>query len=132
MRLTREQLYAVVWVERMTHVAKRYEVSSSLLARVCERLNVPRPTRRYWAKLRHGIEMEQPPLPEPGLCDELRRLHEQALLKDLDRTVSHWAAGRTVREFLGQLECAVPVMHGLRRFRLRLRGLPGGRKTPTR
>jgi hypothetical protein len=32
-------------------VAKKYEVSSNFLARVCERLNVSRPSRGYWAQV---------------------------------------------------------------------------------
>ncbi len=71
MTVDRESLYKEVWEEPMTKGAKRYEVSSSFLARVCERLNVPRPPRGYWAKLRHGIKVEQPPLPEPQPGDDL-------------------------------------------------------------
>lgn len=41
MAVTRETLYEEVWAEPMTKVAARYGVSSSFLARVCERLNVP-------------------------------------------------------------------------------------------
>lgn len=47
MAVTRETLYEEVWAEPMTKVAARYGVSSSFLARVCERLNVPRPSRGY-------------------------------------------------------------------------------------
>ena len=43
MPVSREQLHAEVWAEPVAKVAKRYEVSGSFLARVCERLNVPRP-----------------------------------------------------------------------------------------
>jgi hypothetical protein len=49
-----ETLHAQVWAEPMTKVAARYGVSSSFLARVCERLNVPRPARGYWARLAVG------------------------------------------------------------------------------
>ncbi len=71
MSVTREKLYKEVWAEPMTEVAKRYEVSSSFLARVCERMNVPRPPRGHWAKLRNGVKVDQPPLPDPGVWDEL-------------------------------------------------------------
>lgn len=68
MIVTREKLYEEVWAEPMTTVAKRYEVSSNYLARVCEQLDVPRPTRGYWQQRAVGAEVEQPPLPEaePG------------------------------------------------------------------
>jgi hypothetical protein len=50
MRVTREQMYQEVWAEPMTTVAN-YQMSSTFLARICERLNVPRPPRGYWAQL---------------------------------------------------------------------------------
>jgi hypothetical protein len=55
----------------MTTVAARYEVLSSFLARVCERLNVPRPPRGHWAKLRVGKGTALPSLPVAQLGDEL-------------------------------------------------------------
>ena len=45
MTVDRETLYKEVWAEPMTKVAARYAVSSSFLARECERLNVPKPAR---------------------------------------------------------------------------------------
>jgi hypothetical protein len=66
MSVDRTKLYAEVWAEPMTTVAKRYDVSSSFLARVCERLGVPRPPRGFWAQRAVGIKLKQPPLPDPG------------------------------------------------------------------
>lgn len=34
----------------MIKVAARYQVSGSYLTRVCDRLNIPRPTTGYWAQ----------------------------------------------------------------------------------
>jgi hypothetical protein len=67
----RDTLYQLVWAEPMTKVAARYGVSSSFLARVCERLNVPRPARGYWAQLEVGKAPAKPMLPEPRPGDEL-------------------------------------------------------------
>jgi len=61
----RETLYREVWENPMTAVAQRYGVSSSFLARVCARLNVPRPSRGYWAQLEVGRAPEKPDLPDP-------------------------------------------------------------------
>lgn len=69
--VTRETLYEEVWAEPMTKVAARYGVSSSFLARVCTRMNVPRPERGYWAKLAVGKAPKQPPLPDARPGDEL-------------------------------------------------------------
>lgn len=68
MTVTREELYAQVWVDPMTKVAARHGVTSTYMARVCADLKVPRPPRGYWAKLKVGRAPKQPPLPaaEPG------------------------------------------------------------------
>lgn len=66
--ITREGLYALVWSEPMLKVALRFDVSSSYMARVCTRMNVPRPERGYWARLAVGQAPRLAPLPEarPG------------------------------------------------------------------
>ncbi len=68
--VTRETLYSQVWSQPMTALADEYGVSSSYLARVCTRLNVPRPERGYWAKLAAGKPVQQPALPEARPGDE--------------------------------------------------------------
>jgi hypothetical protein len=55
----------------MIAVAKRFNVSGSYLARVCSRLNVPRPARGYWAKLTVGKAPTKPTLPEARAGDEV-------------------------------------------------------------
>ncbi|HEY4305336.1 MAG TPA: hypothetical protein VGM82_12750 [Gemmatimonadaceae bacterium] len=69
--IDRTRLYEEVWAEPMLKVALRYEVSSSYLARVCERLNVPRPPRGYWALLAVGRPPRKPPLPDARTGDDL-------------------------------------------------------------
>lgn len=69
--VSREELYGLVWSEPMTKVATRFDVSSSFLARVCSRLNVPRPPRGYWAKLAVGKTRPKPELPGPLPGDAL-------------------------------------------------------------
>ena len=69
--LTREALYSLVWSEPMLKVAARFEVSSSYMARVCTRMNVPRPDRGYWAKKEVGKAPKQTPLPEARPGDKL-------------------------------------------------------------
>lgn len=69
--LTREGLYALAWSEPMLKVAARFGVSSSYMARVCTRMNVPRPALGYWAKLAVSKAPKQPPLPEARPWDEL-------------------------------------------------------------
>lgn len=70
MAVSREQLHAEVWAEPVAEVAKRYGVSGSFLARVCERLNVPRPPRGYWAAVKEGRTLPVPALPPTHPGDE--------------------------------------------------------------
>lgn len=68
MPVARDKLYEEVWAEPMTAVAGHYGVSSSYLARICERLRVPRPGRGHWTQVEMGKQPQRPPLPEvqPG------------------------------------------------------------------
>jgi hypothetical protein len=76
MAVDREKLYTEVWAEPMITVAKQYGVSSSYLARVCERLNVPRPPRGHWAQLAAGKALPQPALPEADAGIEIEWARE--------------------------------------------------------
>lgn len=69
--MTRQELFDLVWAEPMIAAAKRFNVSGSYLARVCSRLNVPRPARGYWAKLAVGKAPAKPTLPEARVGDEI-------------------------------------------------------------
>jgi hypothetical protein len=68
--VNRKVLYAQVWAEPMLSLAKKYHVSSSYLARVCQRMNIPRPERGYWAKIRAGKITRQTALPAKRPDDE--------------------------------------------------------------
>lgn len=67
--VTREELYDQVWQWPMTKVAERLGVSSSFMARVCTRMNVPRPSRGHWVKTKNGKPSPRPPLPDAGPGD---------------------------------------------------------------
>jgi hypothetical protein len=69
--LTREALYELAWSKPMTSIGKQYGVSSSYLARVYTRMNVPRPAPGYWAKVEAGKKVRKPPLPEARPEDEI-------------------------------------------------------------
>ena len=50
--VTRQELYDLVWSRPLTHVAKDFGISGSMLGRICKDRNVPRPPRGYWANLK--------------------------------------------------------------------------------
>jgi AcrR family transcriptional regulator len=57
--LTRRQLYQRVWLKPLSTVAKDVGLSSNALAKICDRLLVPYPSRGYWAK-RNAAESSKP------------------------------------------------------------------------
>jgi hypothetical protein len=61
----REEIYKEIWLEPIQHVAKKYNLSDVGLAKVCRKLNIPRPGRGYWAIKAAGKPTpRQPPLPK--------------------------------------------------------------------
>lgn len=72
MELTREQLFRQVWSEPMGKIASRYGLTGNGLAKICDRLNIPRPPRSHWTRPAEARE-EPPALPAPpiGLSEEL-------------------------------------------------------------
>jgi hypothetical protein len=61
--ITREDLSKLIWTKPITVLAKEFGISNTGLAKVCKRLNVPRPYRGYWRLLETGRKRSIPPLP---------------------------------------------------------------------
>lgn len=71
--LSRAELYTLVWTKPMGTLAKEYHLSDVALAKICEKHNIPRPDRGYWAKKEFGKAPPQTPLPIS--CDhELKKI----------------------------------------------------------
>ncbi|MBT4036355.1 MAG: hypothetical protein HOB84_08735 [Candidatus Marinimicrobia bacterium] len=66
--ITREQLYEKVWSQPAIAIAKELGISDVAVAKICKKLNVPKPKLGYWAKKQHGKRIRQTPLPQlkPG------------------------------------------------------------------
>jgi len=58
--LTREQLYEKVWSAPTTHIVAELGISDVALAKRCKKLNVPKPSLGYWAKVAAGQMPETP------------------------------------------------------------------------
>ena len=63
-RLTRSELYELVWSEPMSTLAPKYGLSDVGMAKICRRLRVPRPWRGYWARKDAGQKVKPTPLPK--------------------------------------------------------------------
>src|SRR6185295_14421040 len=66
-RLTREQLYDLVWSEPMQRLSKQIGISDVAIAKHCRKLGVPVPERGYWNKLHVGKEVVRAELPPRDL-----------------------------------------------------------------
>ena len=88
--ITRLELYKRIWNEPMVNIAKEFGVSSSYLARVCRRLNVPRPARGYWARVAAGQRPNQTTLQDAQSGDEIS-----------------WNSGGGVAEIQGRTDPAI-------------------------
>lgn len=47
LKLTREELYSLVWAKPMTEVAEDFQISDRAMAKICARKQVPVPPRGY-------------------------------------------------------------------------------------
>ncbi len=63
--LKREQLYKEVWKTPGSQLAKRYGISDVALAKICRKMDVPRPYRGYWRRLETGQSLKRTSLPRP-------------------------------------------------------------------
>jgi hypothetical protein len=63
-RLSREELYELVWSAPVKHAAAQFGVSDVALAKACRRQQVPIPPRGYWARKAAGQPVSAPPLPD--------------------------------------------------------------------
>jgi integrase len=63
-RISRQDLYELIWSAPMTSLAERFGISDVGLAKVCRRSDIPAPPRGYWAKATAGGALQRPDLPK--------------------------------------------------------------------
>jgi hypothetical protein len=68
LRLTREQLYELVWSEAMSRLCKAIGISDVAIAKHCRKADVPIPERGYWNKLHAGQKVTRTALPPRDLA----------------------------------------------------------------
>jgi len=61
-RLTRQQMYDLVWSVPASKLSERFGLSGRGLAKLCERHGIPVPERGWWAKTAAGLSVEKTPL----------------------------------------------------------------------
>ncbi|EIX9035734.1 TPA: hypothetical protein ACK2W5_006141 [Klebsiella oxytoca] len=60
----REALYKLVWREPAERIAAQYGISTTLLAKRCTEMRIPRPLAGYWKALAKGVAPAVPALPD--------------------------------------------------------------------
>ncbi|EJY5269491.1 hypothetical protein Q1E06_001099 [Salmonella enterica] len=60
----REALYKLVWRETAERIAAQYGISTTLLAKRCTEMRIPRPLAGYWKALAKGTAPAVPALPD--------------------------------------------------------------------
>jgi len=62
--LKREELYDLVWTEPLSKLAKKYAISDVGLAKICKRLQIPRPEQGHWVRVKKNWPVKaRPQLP---------------------------------------------------------------------
>ncbi|KQT35335.1 hypothetical protein ASG29_04365 [Sphingomonas sp. Leaf412] len=71
--MSRRAIYDLVWSQPMSTAAADLGLSGNGLAKICDRLLIPYPTRGYWAKVYAGRDQPQTPLPDapPGIATDV-------------------------------------------------------------
>jgi hypothetical protein len=59
----RTQLYEAIWEKPAVQLAKEYGISDVALAKICKKLEIPKPGLGYWRRKEMGFKVTRPPLP---------------------------------------------------------------------
>ena len=72
-RLSREELYDLVWSKTMGSLSARFGVSNAVLKQTCQRAAIPMPVPSHWTKKAFGKETCQAALPArlPGMDNDV-------------------------------------------------------------
>lgn len=69
MKLSRKELYDLVWSTPMSKLAPQYGLSDKGLANKCKKHNIPKPPLGYWTKISCGKKVRKTPLPTNNTPD---------------------------------------------------------------
>lgn len=97
-RMTRRQLYDLVWEDSMSGVAKKYELNYDQLFRTVRDENIPHPDNSYLIRRNHGQDVSDEKEPLPGDPQKMVQLSTTQPLSDEEVELA--SRGRA----LGQLQ----------------------------
>lgn len=81
-RITRSELYDLIWSEPAKDVAPRLGMSPEQLGTACEAANIPRPDRGYWNNVNPGAKGKRAALPDRhlGQADYVELIDESRMV----------------------------------------------------
>lgn len=111
-RLSRKELYELVWSEPLKILAPRFAISDVALKKACARAEVPTPGLGHWAKKAAGKSMSQVALPArpPGMNDEVL----------IGAGHGYWRSGWSEEDLLGPLPPSPEFEEPIERVRERI------------
>jgi hypothetical protein len=111
-RLSRKQLYELVWSEPIKILAPRFGISDVALKKACARAEIPTPGLGHWAKKAAGKSTSQVSLAErpPGMNDEVL----------VGAGVGYWHSGWSEEELLAALPLPPEFEKSIERVRERI------------
>lgn len=62
-KLTRKELYDLVWAEPLLTLSKKYAISDVGLRKICIKMEIPLPKSGHWQKIQFGKKVAKSPLP---------------------------------------------------------------------
>lgn len=63
-KISREELYNLVWSKPLCILAEEYSISDTGLKKICKKHNIPLPRQGHWQKVKYGKAVTQIELPE--------------------------------------------------------------------
>ncbi len=109
--ISRQELYDMVWSKPVVKIAKEFGISDVGVAKICKKMNIPKPGLGYWAKKEFGKRTRTKQLSEfnPGGVESytIRKSVEPSLKPESDYIQQH-------REFEERPENKVIVKSTLR------------------
>jgi hypothetical protein len=75
-KISRQELYDLVWSKPMTALAKEYNISYSELRKIAKKLDITFPQLGHWSKLQHGKKVKTIPLSQDFTGEETITLNK--------------------------------------------------------
>ena len=76
-KISRSELYDLVWSKPMATLAKEYFISDNGLRKICKRMDIPLPQLGYWQKIQYNKKVNVIPLPKDFKGEDSIQLNER-------------------------------------------------------